>query len=142
MPTQCFTGGCLCGAVRYRAEGPASNATLCHCKSCRRAAAAPLVAWVTFPRATLSYTSGQPASYRSSEHVSRTFCRACGTPLTYQRTDAGDEIDLTLCSLDDPNALPPADHTWIRHKLTWLHFDDGLPTFPTTREDGPPPEQR
>ena len=41
-------GGCLCGAVRYRLEGPPLHADYyCHCRMCQRAAGAPVVAWGT-----------------------------------------------------------------------------------------------
>lgn len=36
-PTSPVLGGCLCGAVRYRYDGPVGPATYCHCSDCRRA---------------------------------------------------------------------------------------------------------
>ena len=74
-----YEGGCLCGAVRFRAAGPASNATLCHCTSCRRAAGAPVVAWLTFAAPRFAFTRGDPVRYRSSPLVVRSFCGRCGT---------------------------------------------------------------
>jgi hypothetical protein len=129
-------GGCLCGAVRYRAGGEATHGTLCHCNSCRRAAGAPVVAWTTFQPAQFEFTRGTPARYRSSPPVVRSFCAACGTPLTYQHASFPDEIDVTVASLDDPSALPPADHTWTSHQLPWLALGDDLPRFPRSRSDG------
>jgi len=127
-------GGCLCGAIRYRAEGPATHPTLCHCASCRRAAGAPLVAWLTFPKASFAFTRGEPSAYRSSPPVLRTFCGRCGTPLTYANDRFADEIDVTTCSLDQPESFAPRDQTWTRERLHWMHDIDALPSFPTTRE--------
>jgi hypothetical protein len=126
-------GGCLCGAVRYRASGDATHPTLCHCRSCRRAAGAPLVAWVTFPVAGFAFEKGTPARYRSSPPVERTFCGACGTPLTYQHASFPDEIDISVASFDEPAAFPPADHTWTSEKIAWLELGDALPRFPRSR---------
>jgi hypothetical protein len=126
-------GGCLCGAVRYRASGEASHPTLCHCNSCRRAAGAPLVAWVTFPQAEFAITKGPPTRYRSSPPVVRTFCGACGTSLTYQHTSFPDEVDVTVASLDDPASFAPADHTWTSEKIPWLALGDALPRYPRSR---------
>ncbi|WP_456237657.1 GFA family protein, partial [Geminicoccus flavidas] len=40
-------GGCLCGAVRYAIELEEDDlADYCHCRECRRASGAPVVAWV------------------------------------------------------------------------------------------------
>jgi hypothetical protein len=127
-------GGCLCGAVRYRASGAATHPTLCHCNSCRRAAGAPVVAWVTFPLAEFSFTKGAPARHRSSPPVERTFCLSCGTPLTYRHSKYPKEIDVTTASLDDPAAFPPADHTWTSERIAWLELGDRLPRHARSRQ--------
>ncbi|MGH7899825.1 MAG: GFA family protein [Candidatus Binatia bacterium] len=126
-------GGCLCGAVRYRAAGEPTQATFCHCRSCRKAAGSPLVAWVTFPSSGFAFTSGDPVAFRSSEPVVRTFCGACGTPLTYSHRDHPSGVDVTIASLDEPEAIEPADHTWTSHRLPWVHVGDHLPAYPKAR---------
>ena len=122
-------GGCVCGAIRYRVDGAPTNTMICHCQTCRRVAAAPVVAWVTFPTARFDLLKGHPASFHSSEPVRRTFCPACGTALTYQHSDSGDFVDITTCSLDNPELFPPTHHSWLSHDLAWVRFGDGLPTF-------------
>jgi hypothetical protein len=131
-----FLGGCACGQVRWRAEGPTSDPTLCHCSDCRRTSGAPVVAWVTFQAARFRFVRGTPRTYKSSEHVVRSFCPACGTSLTYAHDAHPDAIDVTTCSLDHPERLPPADHTWTRSQLAWLATGDALPRFPRTRAEG------
>ncbi|HKC49623.1 MAG TPA: GFA family protein [Myxococcota bacterium] len=128
-----FEGGCLCGAVRYRATGAAGNATLCHCQTCRRASGAPTVAWVTFAARAFGFTRGDPLRYRSSPLVLRTFCGRCGTPLSYARDDEPESIDVTTISLDRAAELAPRDHTWTRHALPWMRGLDALPHFPEKR---------
>jgi hypothetical protein len=119
--------------VRYRAEGDATHATLCHCASCRRAAGAPVVAWVTFPLARFAFTRGEPVRHRSSPPVERAFCGACGTPLTYRHAAHADEVDVTVASLDEPDAFPPADHTWTSERIAWLELGEGLPRHARSR---------
>jgi hypothetical protein len=36
-----YTGGCRCGAVRYRLRGEPFKAGLCHCTDCRRETVRP-----------------------------------------------------------------------------------------------------
>ena len=133
MPTSAAEGGCICGAIRYRVSGAPTNSMMCHCQSCRRVAAAPVVAWITFPIAQFQLVRGQPSEFHSSELVRRTFCANCGTPLTYEhRHDAG-FVDVTTCSLDDANLFPPTHHSWLSHDLAWVRFGDGLPTFQESR---------
>jgi hypothetical protein len=129
------TGGCVCGAIRYVAQGVPGNTMVCHCRTCRRVAAAPVVAWVTFPTGQFRFTSGEPAAFHSSAPVTRTFCRDCGTPLTYRHADSPDTVDVTTCSLDDPEAFPPTHHSWLDHDLAWVRFGDSLPSFPEFRDD-------
>jgi hypothetical protein len=130
-------GGCFCGAVRYRASGRPTNTMVCHCRSCRRVAAAPVVAWLTFPREHFAITAGTPVAFQSSPPVTRTFCGNCGTPLTYAHADAPGTIDVTTCSLDDPQAYPPTHHSWLRDDLDWVRFGDGLPAWHEWRRDEP-----
>ena len=136
MTTPIIEGGCLCGAIRYRATGNPSNTMVCHCRSCRRAAAAPVVAWITVPADQFAFTRGRPTEFRSSAAVVRTFCAACGTPLAYQHAERASNIDITTCSLDDPERFPPTHHSWLSDDLNWVRFGDRLRTFPASRDDG------
>ncbi len=122
-------GGCLCGGVRYRVAGERRTSAICHCVSCRRASGAQSVAWVVFPSEAFSFVSGDPAEYRSSAEVSRTFCGRCGTSLTYQRDGSQDSIDVTAASLDLPDEFPPTRHVWLEDKVGWESVNDGLPRF-------------
>ena len=129
MQTRIVEGGCLCGAVRYRATGEPANSMICHCRTCRRAAASPVVAWVTFAIAKFQFTSGRPVQFSSSPPVRRSFCGSCGTPLTYEHSDSPSTIDITTCSLDDQQSFPPTHHSWLSDDIAWVRFGDGLPTF-------------
>jgi hypothetical protein len=122
-------GGCFCGKVRYGVAGEPRTSAICHCVSCRRASGAQSVAWLVFPSEAFSFTSGDPAQYRSSAEVSRTFCGGCGTSLTYQHDGDPDFIDVTTASLDLPDELPPARHVWLEDKVGWESVNDGLPQF-------------
>ncbi len=126
-------GGCFCGAIRYAVSGECSNTMVCHCQSCRRVAAAPVVAWVTFPFKGFRFTKGKPAEFRSSPPVLRSFCGGCGTPLTYRHDKLPDTVDITTSSLDEPERFPPTHHSWLSHDLNWVKFGDGLPVFQESR---------
>jgi hypothetical protein len=126
-------GGCLCGAIRYQVWGKASNITHCHCPTCRRASGAPFVTWAGFDTNKFVFTQGNPTSCASSENVIRTFCNQCGSPLTYQRLDLPGSIDVTLGSLDEPEAIEPEDHIWTECQLPWITLADSLPKYPQHR---------
>jgi hypothetical protein len=131
-----YAGGCFCGAVQYEADGPVLNCTWCHCSMCRRLCGAPNVAWFSVRRTQFRYVRGQPARFSSSPGVVREFCGACGTQLTFADARSPDEMDVTTCSLDDPEALAPQDHTFAENRLHWAGICDDLPRYRRTRGEG------
>lgn len=130
-------GRCYCGAVRYETTGCPAQRTACHCTTCRGISGAPFIAWFNVPSSSLRIVAGVPARFSSSEWATRTFCAACGTPLTYESTRHSDTIYVTACSLEDPEQAPPVDHTYGRSQLSWVKLDDALPVYPTTRPSNP-----
>ena len=128
-------GGCLCGAVRYRYEGPLGgplgSVTLCHCGQCRRshsygAAVAPALA------SGFSLISGadQVREYESTPGKKRAFCGTCGSPLYSRRDSAPDGLRLRLGSLDDPPAdLRIQAHIHAQDLPAWAGPDDA-PRYP------------
>lgn len=131
-----LTGGCYCGETRYEGEGTPFHPTLCHCRDCRRVAGAPAVAWFSLRARDFRFTAGEPARFASSEKGRRSFCPRCGTPLTFQNVDLLEEIDIATATLDDPEQVPPADHTQTGSRLSWLHLADGLPQYRQGRDEG------
>jgi len=128
-------GGCFCGRIRYEAAGAPFHETSCHCSICRRTTGAPFVAWFSVPRSSFRM-HGEPARFSSTAKGTRTFCPQCGAQLTFEHADHPGEIDVTTCSLDDPNALPPRDHTRTSGKLSWIKLCDGLPEYRESRPQG------
>jgi hypothetical protein len=128
-----LSGGCFCGSIRYEATGTPFNETSCHCSICRRTTGAPFVVWFSVQRTQFQLMGGEPTRLRSTAHGTRSFCPRCGTQLTFEDDNYPDEIDVTTCSLDAPNALPPRDHTHASSKVHWVALCDGLPAFPASR---------
>jgi hypothetical protein len=125
-----ITGGCHCGAIRYRVDGDPVAAALCHCSDCRRHAGAPMVGWTMFPESVVRVTRGTPKLYRSSEHGRRQFCPDCGTGLFYTNaTGIPGIIDVQTATFDDPEAVPPQVHVQFAERLRWMERAHELPRF-------------
>jgi hypothetical protein len=114
-------GGCLCGAVRYRAGLPPQWVAHCHCSMCRRAQGAAFVTWVGIAEPRFQLLRGQEllARYHSSPSATRSFCRRCGSPLLFRSTRWPDETHVTLASFDDPTGLEPRGHAYWRSRVKW-----------------------
>jgi hypothetical protein len=119
-----YTGGCQCGAVRFRVEGALGDASICHCRMCQKASGNFYAALVSVRGAQLEWTRGAPKKFRSSNHAIRGFCAECGTPLTYE---APDGVALTIGAFDDPTGIAPLIQWGIEAKLPYV---DGVPDLP------------
>jgi hypothetical protein len=126
-------GGCFCGRIRYEVTGVPFQETNCHCSICRRTTGAPFVAWFSVRPSEFRFVAGAPSRLRSSGKATRSFCPHCGTQLTFRGDDYPDEIDVTTCSLDRPEAVPPRDHTHTSSRLPWIALSDGLARYPQAR---------
>jgi hypothetical protein len=133
MNSNIIVGGCLCGSIRYEATGQPYNITHCHCLDCRRSSGAPFVTWASFRRSDFRFTTGKPRELPWAGRL-RSFCPDCGTPLTFLARPDADEVDVTVCSFDQPTAVTPADHVWIDDRLHWVRLADGLPTYRQKRQ--------
>jgi hypothetical protein len=130
---QSHQGGCICGALRYEFSGEPTGSMICHCRTCRRLTAGPVVAWLSVPATNFRFIQGSPQHYRSSTPIERSFCSACGTHVSYTNANDAQEVEVATCTLDDPNAFPPTHHSWLSHDVSWLRFGDGLPAFQRSR---------
>ena len=130
-----LTGGCFCEAIRYEARGTPFNETNCHCSIsiCRRTTGAPFVTWFSMRLSDFRIIKGEPTRLNSTKKGVRSFCCRCGTQLTFEHADFPDEIDITTSSLDDPELVPPRDHTRTSTRLRWVAAD-GLPEYAEARQ--------
>lgn len=122
-----LTGGCYCGAIRYETAGPAVNQGICDCTICRRTTGAPCVAWFSVPSQGFNIINGEPARFRSSDHATRTFCSTCGTQIAFTDDASPEDTDVTTCSLDQPESMPPHSHIFTGSAMPWLSRTDELP---------------
>jgi len=131
-----WSGGCMCGKVRFPAKGPALWVGMCHCSSCRRATGGALVAAVGFPRTAVTFIGKGPSTYASSPGVLRAFCSKCGTSIAYQSSSWPKDTHLMSGAFDDPSVLEPEFHIFAEERLPWLRLSEELPRFKTTPSAG------
>ncbi len=106
-----FTGGCLCGDVRFVATGTPYRVGLCHCLDCRKHHGALFHASAVFPEDAVT-VEGETRAY-----AGRHFCPRCGSSV-FSRT--GDEIEVNLGALDETDRLMPTYELWTVRRESWL----------------------
>ena len=128
MSKDAIRGRCLCGQVTFEAPPKPMWTALCHCESCRRAASAPVVAWMGFAVGDVSWT-GTRRFYQSSEIAKRGFCPDCGTQMSFESTRWPGEIHLYGVARDDPENYRAELHCHTDEHLPWLVIEDELPRY-------------
>ncbi len=123
MTTPTHSGGCQCGAVRFRVDGELGDASVCHCRMCQKAFGGFYAPLVSTRGANVVWTRGVPAYFQSSNFVTRGFCSKCGTPLSYE---APDGIALAIGAFDHPEAIVPVVQFGVEGKLPYA---DGIPAL-------------
>ena len=106
-------GGCLCGAVRFRAHDVETHYHACHCGMCRRWAGGPLLA-ATVGRIDL-LSADDLVRYPSSDWAERGFCRRCGSSLFYYLKPA-QQYAVAVGAFDDPAPFALTGEIYIDHK--------------------------
>ena len=125
-------GGCLCGAVRYEADGEPMISGACHCRDCQYVSGGAPAFTMVLPRNAVKVTKGTPQIFWSQSQrgnrVGRSFCAACGTPLFGERADQP-YIAVKSGSLDDPASFKPQGHIWVSSAPPWHAIDPALPRW-------------
>ena len=122
------TGGCHCGAVRYRASDVSPQVTECHCTLCRKQAGHRFASTGTQTSKIAIEGAGNLTWYRASPDAERGFCATCGSHLFWKRSDE-DYSAILAASVDEPTGLSMAKHIFVDHKGDYYETDDGLPQF-------------
>lgn len=130
---QVLEGGCLCGAIRYRATGPSLFVGQCACRDCQKASGTGHTTIACVPKEQFAFT-GEPTGYVSTgdsgQQVRRMFCPTCGSRLF---TIYGELRMVQSGTLDDPSAVTPGNVIYLKDAARWDRFDPALDHF-----DGPP----
>jgi hypothetical protein len=77
-----YAGGCLCGELRYQAEGEPLYAGLCYCADCQKASGSAFVPFMGFASDAVR-VSGPTRKFRSrsakGREAVRNSCPVCGS---------------------------------------------------------------
>lgn len=124
-----WTGGCLCGAVRFRLASEPFDAGWCHCRTCQLNSGSPAMAFASVRHGDWVVTMGADRirRTRSSHFAERLFCGDCGTPLAIDYDIQPETFDFSLGTLDHPDRVRPGFHIFWGSRLPWFPEGDELP---------------
>jgi hypothetical protein len=131
--TDLLEGGCACSAVRYRMGAAPMFVHCCHCRDCQRQAGSAFAINALMEADRVTVLSGATAAFAMPtdsgcpHHIHR--CTACGTALWSEYGGRSALRFMRVATLDDPTALTPDVHIYVRSKLPWVALPDGVPAF-------------
>ncbi len=135
------TGGCACGAIRFKISAPFIGIGACHCRDCQKASGGGPNYVGLAPKDALVVTKGEAKLFRSKggsgAEVARAFCADCGTPM-WSIPAHEPFTPVKLGALDDNADLSPGMHIYVASAPSWHAIEDGVPTFPKMPPPMPP----
>jgi hypothetical protein len=128
-----FSGGCLCGKVRYEVASEPVAFMICHCRDCQYVSGGEPAAVVVVPKPAFRLVKGTVKGFavkgESGAEVERQFCPDCGTPL-FSRLGAMPQLwAIKAGSMDDSSWLKPTAFLWTHSAQPWAHHDSALKSF-------------
>jgi hypothetical protein len=131
--TEPYTGGCACGAIRYRISDEPIFQFDCQCRDCQRMSGTGHGSYLAFPsklNVTLEGKAQQWTMIADSGNVKmRGFCPTCGSPVHLTSAAMPDLFAVHAASLDDPSRYQPQAVTYHTRGYAWDFLDPALPKF-------------
>lgn len=118
-----WSGGCQCGAVRFKVEGPLGEPSVCYCRMCQKATGGAFGLYVRVDYDKITWTRGAPNYFVSSNMAKRGFCGTCGTPLTWEFEHW---LDVTIAAFDEAAKIEPVVQMALDAQYPWLWRLDAI----------------
>jgi hypothetical protein len=126
-------GGCACGAVRYRLTSAPMFVHCCHCLDCQRQTGSAFVLNALIEADRALVLSGAPVAIAVPTDSGRPHriyrCPACQVALW---SEYGGRVEMRFVrvgTLDQPSALQPDVHIYVRSKHPWVLLSASVPSF-------------
>jgi hypothetical protein len=132
-----YSGGCLCGALRWEANAEPTLSGHCYCGDCRKASGSGFIPFMGFASRALSF-SGRTLQHRWPAAIGRiavrNSCAVCGGLVFGGEIGESDSFTIYAGSLDRPDEFHPTVAIFTRNRPAWAAIPPGLTQF-----EGMPP---
>jgi hypothetical protein len=134
--TKRYAGGCLCGAVRWEAEGEPAFQGICFCADCRKASGSAFAPFMGFAASAVRF-SGRTLLFESPSlrgTAARNSCPTCGSLVFGGVVGESDSHTIYAGTLDDPSLFSPKIAIFAKDRPAWAPMPEGLTVFETMPE--------
>lgn len=134
-----FSGGCLCGSVRYKVSSDPSFVLNCHCEDCRRSTGSVYGTNVFVDEDKVQIT-GEVSLYvhtaDSGNEMTKRFCPNCGTLLFGNSSGRQNSVSIRAGTIDQFDLIKPQMNVFVAKKIESTPINDSLP-----RSEGMPTDR-
>jgi hypothetical protein len=127
-----YTGGCLCGALRYEANAAPLFAGHCYCVDCRKASGSGFVPFMGFASSAVRFSGPSRQFISKAVHggdAVRNFCPTCGGLVFGGVVGESDSFTIYAGSLDEPASFHPTIAIFASSRVAWALIPQGLKVF-------------
>jgi len=127
-----MTGGCSCGAVRYRLTSEPLIVHCCHCLNCQRQTGSAFVINLLIEADRVEVVSGAPEPVDaprddgSRQRIHR--CPVCQVAV-FSEYGWPELLFVRGGTLDEPSAVKPDVHIYTKSRVPWVVVPPGTPAF-------------
>jgi len=125
-----FSGGCLCGNIRYGCDADPTLIMNCHCSDCQKAMGSVFATTIFVPEHAMSI-SGYTKSYHhgadSGSGMTKLFCDQCGSQLFTKNTNRPGVLGIRAGTVDDKDVIQPSANIFTQSAVSTTAMDPSLP---------------
>jgi hypothetical protein len=132
-----YTGGCLCGKVRYQISAKLEDMVYCHCSLCRKAQGSAFASNANIDKKHFQFTAGedQLTAYEALPGHHKYFCKHCGSPIISSNVAHPDKFRVRVGTIETDINERPVAHIYASSKANWENICDDLPQFDSYIEE-------
>jgi len=127
-----YTGGCLCGALRYEADGDPLFMGHCYCEDCRRASGSGFIPFMGFSSSAVRF-NGPSRTFKSKaangKDAVRNSCPVCSSLVFGGEVGKDETFTIYAGSLDDPSSFHPKVAIFTRGRPQWAVLPPDIRTY-------------
>src|SRR5476651_2304066 len=124
-----YTGGCLCGGLRYEAQGEPQFAGHCYCLDCRKASGSGFIPFMGFVSSAVRI-QGRSVQFTckaaNGGDAVRNFCPVCGSLVFGGIVGQDTSHTIYAGTLDNPASFHPQVAIFTRNRPIWAVIPAGL----------------
>lgn len=126
-----YSGGCLCGRVRFEITGAIESIIYCHCSQCRKAQGSAFATNGNVDSKHFHFIQGEAelTGYESTPGQTKYFCRHCGSPIISKTDSIPDKVRVRLGTIESDIEERPTAHIFVTSKANWEDIAGDLPQY-------------